>query len=157
MSSITQFNLLLEKHVFFFDYPIEKKITIFEQFALLYLKERPGLDIIQKSLDLLQKEDISIDEIARKCNCSYKKLYRLYKTHCGVTPMAMKKTMRFRNILKKIKNKKKGSRLSDIAIDFGYYDQAIFNKAFKQLTGESPKKFFKTVSILSERDMYFKS
>ena len=105
----------------------------------------------------MQKDKLSVQEIADECNCSYKKLYRLFLSHCGTTPMIMKKNIRFRNALKKIEQQDVNFKLSDVAFDSGYYDQAFFNRAFKKLTGETPKKFFKHVTVLSKKDIYFKS
>ncbi|SED23356.1 AraC-type DNA-binding protein [Tenacibaculum sp. MAR_2009_124] len=152
-----EFNKLLDKHPDFFDYSMERKIDLFETFLLQILDVKQGIDIITKAIQLISERDLSIEEVASACNCSYKKLYRLFKLHCGVTPITLKKNIRFRKVLKKIKTDGKKSKLSDIALDFGFYDQALFNKAFKQLTGENPKSFLKNVRILSESDMYFKT
>ncbi|MBL4604534.1 MAG: AraC family transcriptional regulator, partial [Flavobacteriaceae bacterium] len=70
--------------------------------------------------------------------------------------MIVKKNIRFRNALLRIENQDVNFKLSDVAFDSGYYDQAFFNKAFKKLTGETPKQFFKNVSVLSKKDIYFK-
>lgn len=152
---VPEFNTVLELYPQFFSYSTSRKIEIFETFLLEALSEKKDLNIVVKSIYLMRNTDVSIEYIAKQCNCSYKKLYRLYKIHCGTTPMVVKKNIRFRNALKRIKNK--DLKLSDIAIDLGYYDQAIFNKAFKQLTGENPKQFLKNISVLSEKDMYFKT
>jgi AraC-like DNA-binding protein len=37
----------------------------------------------------------------------------------------------------------RSGRLSQIAYDNDYYDQAHFNKDFKEFTGMTPKEFFK--------------
>ncbi len=153
---LSEFDRLLHDHPEFFDYPIAQKIAIFETFLLPFLNEKQNIDIITKAIQLISEKDVSIEEVAEACNCSYKKLYRLFKLHCGVTPMTLKKSIRFRNVLKKIKSEGGNSKLSDIALDFGFYDQALFNKAFKQLTGENPKSFLKNISIHKEKDMYFK-
>ncbi|CAM1365517.1 helix-turn-helix domain-containing protein [Tenacibaculum xiamenense] len=153
---IHEFNQLLNQLPDFFDSSTNHKIEIFEEFILQFLKEKQNVDLISKAIQLISEKDLSIEEVASACNCSYKKLYRLFKLHCGVTPMTLKKNIRFRNVLKKIKDDGDKSKLSDIALDFGFYDQALFNKAFKQLTGENPKSFLKNVSIHTEKDMYFK-
>ena len=154
---IDEFDDFIKNNSSFFNYSIEEKIKSFERFLLTILNEKKDIDTVIKSVFLMQNEKLSIEEIAKECNCSYKKLYRLYQSHCSTTPIIVKKNIRFRTALKKIKNGDARFKLSDVAFDSGYYDQAFFNKAFKELTGESPKKFFKNVSILSNKDMYFKT
>lgn len=154
---ITEFDDFIKQHPCFFDYPIDKKIKEFELFLTIILNEKKEVDTVIKSILLMKNEKLSIQDIAKQCNCSYKKLYRLYQIHCSTTPIIVKKNIRFRTVLEKIKNRGARFKLSDVAFDLGYYDQSFFNKAFKQLTGESPKQFFKSVSILSDKDMYFKN
>lgn len=154
---IDEFNNFKAENKLFFSLEIEDKIKIIEPFLLSNINEKNGLDIISKGLDLMKKDKLTIKEIANECNCSYKKLYRLFLIHCGTTPMIMKKNIRFRNVLQKIEHKDVDFKLSDIAFDLGYYDQAFFNKAFKKLTGETPKQFFKNVTVLSKKDIYFKN
>lgn len=154
---VNDFDSFKKENPLFFDSPIEEKIQKIESFLASILEEKRDVEIVSKSLDLMQNEEFTIQEIAEKCHCSYKKLYRLFLLHCGSTPMTIKKNIRFRNVLKKIECQDENFKLSDVAFEFGYYDQAFFNKAFKQLTGETPKQFFKKVSVLSEKDIYFKS
>ncbi|MBL4604533.1 MAG: hypothetical protein JKY02_02375 [Flavobacteriaceae bacterium] len=69
---ISEFDSFTEENQLFFDASIEKKIENIETFLCSNLQEKEGLDIVSKSLDFMQKEMLSIHEIADECNCSYK-------------------------------------------------------------------------------------
>ncbi len=154
---IEEFDDFLKNNTTFFHKSEIDKIKLIEDFLLTKLNEKKDLEIILKSISLMNSNVLTIHEIAKKCNCSYKKLYRLFLTHCGTTPSILRKNIKFRNSLKKIKAKNSCFKLSDIAFDLGFYDQAFFNKMFKKLSGETPKRFFKNVSVLSKKEIYFKN
>ncbi|CAM1344214.1 helix-turn-helix domain-containing protein [Tenacibaculum amylolyticum] len=153
---LTEFNDFLSNNSCFFERSENEKVDLIETYLLTKLNEKEGLDIVMHSISLMKNDQLSLQDIATACNCSYKKLYRLFVTHCGTSPIVIRKNNRFRNALEKIKNQDEGSKLSDVAFDLGYYDQAFFNKMFKDKTGNNPKQFFKDVSILSKKDIYFK-
>lgn len=154
---IEEFDDFLKDNPTFFNKTETTKIKLIEDFLLTKLNEKKDLEIILKSISLMKSNELTIHQIAKKCNCSYKKLYRLFLTHCGITPSILRKNIKFRYSLKKMKSKNSFFKLSDVAFDSGFYDQAFFNKIFKKLTSETPKHFFKNVSILSEKEIYFKN
>ncbi len=141
----------------FFELPIAKKVSIVESYLLSKLNEKKELSLIVDALNLLQQEKLSIKEIAKALKCSYKKLYRLFITHCRCSPTVIRNNIRFRNALEKIKTQNRNFKLSDIAFDQGFYDQASFNRMFKNQTGITPKQFFNQVSVFSQKNIYFKN
>lgn len=154
---IEEFDDFFNKNDTFFQKTETAKIKIIEDFLLTKLNEKKDLKIIIKSISLMDNNELTIHEIAKTCNCSYKKLYRLFLAHCGTTPSVLRKNIKFRNSIKKIKSKDSYFKISDIALDLGFYDQAFFNKMFKKLSGETPKQFLKDVSVLSKKEIYFKN
>ncbi len=154
---IEDFNDFFDVSNDFFNQPIEEKIKTVESYLLSKLNEKKELEIIIQAIHLLREEKLNVHEIAKELNCSYKKLYRLFITHCRCSPTVLRNNIRFRNALEKIKIKNKDFKLSDIAFDQGFYDQASFNRMFKNQTGVTPKQFFNQVSILSKSNIYFKN
>lgn len=154
---IVEFDNFIESNPSFFNYASFEKVSSFEQYLLTILDEKKELNIVLKSIDLIKFSNFSIEEIAKQCNCSYKKLYRLFKIHCMTTPSVIKKNLKFREALKKLKSKNGANKISDIAIDLGYYDQPFFNKSFKKSTGETPNLFFKDSSKIFKNGMFFKN
>ncbi|WP_299681253.1 AraC family transcriptional regulator [uncultured Tenacibaculum sp.] len=153
---IDDFKDFFDQNDNFFSQAIEIKIKIVEEYLLSKLNEKKELDIIIQAVHLLQEEKLNIDEIAKELHCSYKKLYRLFITHCRCSPTIIRNNIRFRNTLEKIKEKNKDFKLSDIAYEQKFYDQASFNRMFKAQTGVTPNQFFKEVNIFSDENIYFK-
>ncbi|NHN25061.1 helix-turn-helix transcriptional regulator [Flavobacterium jejuense] len=144
-----------------FNFPLlginsDEKVTYISNFLLEKLIEKQGTDIVIKAIELMDKNELSIDLIAKQCNCSPKKLYRLFKSLCGESPITFKKIIKFRKSLEKIKKVNPEFNLTEVALDSNYYDQANFNNAFKKLTGETPKHFFKKTQSISQKNIYFK-
>ncbi|SNR14248.1 helix-turn-helix domain-containing protein [Tenacibaculum jejuense] len=154
---IDEFADFLEQETNFFELSVHEKIKVVESYLHSKLNEKKELDLVIQALNLLEEEKLNIKEIAKELNCSYKKMYRLFITHCRCSPTVLRNNIRFRNILETLKTQNKNFKLSDIAFDEGFYDQASFNRMFKNQTGITPKKFFKEVSVFSKKNIYFKN
>ena len=136
---------------------ITDKIERLEKYLLSTFSPIDGTDIVEEALYYMHNYELSISEIAHKCNCSQKKLYRLFVSICGAKPSILKKIIRFRKALEQVKMIDNSFNLTDIAFGNGYYDQPYFNKEFKRLTGEKPKTFFNQVDIKTDENIYFKN
>lgn len=85
-----------------------------------------------------------ISDIALQAGVSRQYLHRIFCQYIGKSPAEFRKTHRFRSI---IDSYKKDSRLTRLTYDHIFFDQAHFNKEFKELTGLHPKAFFRNVDI----------
>jgi AraC-like DNA-binding protein len=62
----------------------------------------------------------------------------------GLTPKKYANIMRFQGALDFI-DRNPDVNISDVAIDFGYYDQPAFVRAFKKCTGLAPSDYRKLI------------
>lgn len=67
---------------------------------------------------------------------------RLFMKHVGVTPRLFARICRFHTAVHKM-NSGNYQKLTDIAYDTGFADQAHFIRTFKEFTGVTPKKYLK--------------
>lgn len=80
-----------------------------------------------------------ITDICKKNNCSVRTIERLYNKYIGLSPVKYNSLNRFHIISLSIANQN-FSKLSDLAYDGGYFDQAHFNRFFRRFTGSTPKQ-----------------
>lgn len=65
---------------------------------------------------------------------------RRFKEFAGLPPKLFSRIVRFQSTVKEYG--KKGQSLTEIAYEFGYYDQSHFIREFREFSGYSPKAFF---------------
>ncbi|RSC93482.1 helix-turn-helix domain-containing protein [Tenacibaculum singaporense] len=83
---------------------------------------------------------INIKQLSEKLCLSQRQFERKFKEHVGFSPKSFSRIVRFNALLGKYK--KENMSLTEIAYDFGYYDQAHFIQDFKQFSGYNPKTYF---------------
>lgn len=121
----------------------EESILNIENLNFLFEEKISEIQIdnrVIKSIDFIEKYqgDIEIKDLIKKVNISQRQLERLFLNHLGYSPKRFIRVIRFYNIHKNIvKNGTKN--LSAVANDYGYCDQAHFNKEYKEFTNYSPK------------------
>jgi AraC-like DNA-binding protein len=81
-----------------------------------------------------------IEDLCRSLGISRKHLGTLFRAHVGLTPKAYARMFRFRRAVDLVQ---KGVRLewTRVAMACGYYDQAHFNREFREFAGMSPGEF----------------
>ena len=77
----------------------------------------------------------------RTTGYSQRQLRRKFQQWTGWTPQKMSAVLRLQKFLKLYKQKNFAS-LTQLALASGYYDQAHFNRDFKQIVGTAPSHFF---------------
>jgi len=65
-----------------------------------------------------------------------------------MSPKQFARIVRFNTAVKHLKSIAKNTILTDIAIQFGYFDRAHFINDFKALCGESPLAYYKRLAGL---------
>jgi transcriptional regulator GlxA family with amidase domain len=75
-----------------------------------------------------------------------KHLGSLFRAHVGLTPKAYARVFRFRRSVDLVQ---KGARLdwARVAMACGYYDQAHFNREFREFAGMTPGEFASAGSV----------
>lgn len=122
-----------------------EKIKLIEAFLLNRLTDIETVDRIVKSTVetiLTANGQLSIDDLSKQTNINRRQLERKFSSTIGLSPKKLSKTIRLQATLKILLNKKFTS-LTTLAYQHEYYDQAHFIKDFKELTGLTPKEFYR--------------
>jgi AraC-like DNA-binding protein len=84
---------------------------------------------------------LPINSLAAELGCSRRHLASRFREQIGPTPKTVARILRFRRAMQMLAGDD-GRHVSEIAVDCGYYDQAHFNRDFRELAGTTPSTFF---------------
>jgi AraC-like DNA-binding protein len=119
------------------------RIAIVEKFLLkkVSARMRCDADVAISMMERCEYQE-SVTTIARQSKISVRKLQRSFSEVVGVTPKMYQRLLRFNKIFKCLQN----PSLTKVEASYlcGYFDQAHFNKDFKQFTEEDPSSYFKS-------------
>jgi len=121
----------------------KERIEIIENFLLEIFKNKGTIDSIVKStVDtiLSTKGNIPINAILKEDLSKRRQLERKFAKQIGISPKQLSKVIRLQAALKLLLNQQ-SENLTKIAYESEYYDQAHFNRDFKEFTGINPKEF----------------
>ncbi len=121
-----------------------KRIKLIEAFLQSRLKNKKNIDkIIKSTIEtiLATKGQFSVNEHSSQIKVNRRLLTRKFSTAIGLSPKQLAKTIRLQATLKKLLTQEVSS-LTDLAYENNYFDQAHFNKDFKEFTGITPKEFY---------------
>lgn len=82
----------------------------------------------------------NVKDLAYQCCISQRHFERNFKEHTGFSAKSFSRIIRFNALLSKLDYPNKS--FTEIALDFGYYDQSHFINDFKAFSGYSPKEYF---------------
>ncbi|MDD4357635.1 MAG: helix-turn-helix domain-containing protein [Smithellaceae bacterium] len=98
---------------------------------------------------LNEKGQFNVQHIIEKHAVSYTYMERLFHHYIGISPKKYSSLLRIKHIIE-LSKEKPSIRYIDLALEQGYYDQAHFNKEFKQFTGINPHTFYRTKKLLGD-------
>ncbi|MET1257019.1 AraC family transcriptional regulator [Aliikangiella maris] len=87
---------------------------------------------IERSLD----EDLSVEKLAAQACYSVFHFHRLFKAYFGESVYAYKKRLLLERSVKQLVHSQQS--ITEIALNAGYENQSAFNKAFRQMFGQTP-------------------
>ncbi|MFI3205944.1 MAG: helix-turn-helix transcriptional regulator [Clostridia bacterium] len=126
-----------------------------ENFLFLYYRLYYKKDLILskyatvkqcKEMIYLSKGSIKVNEIEENIGYSARYINKLFESEIGYSPKTFCKIVRFQNILfHLIQNP--NNKLVEVAMKYGYYDQAQMNKEFKKLANKTPTEY---INLLKE-------
>ena len=125
----------------------ELRTALLEKFLLTVLKSFPDQLVMKKAIELISDLEVKFDatKIATGLHISVRTFNRLFTKHLGLSPIAYRKVLQFRESLKNKLYNEQYKRLTDICYESNFYDPSYFNRIFKQFTGSNPSRFFKSV------------
>lgn len=143
---------------FFSTADLGKRIELLEAYLLTQYQPLTETSLLQAVIsDLTDFEQaLSLPEISKKWMLSEKTLNRTFKKHLGITPVSYRKIARFRHALSNKLLHQEFTSLTSLGYASNFYDQAYFTRIYKQLTGESPKDFFKSMRLHADRNLVFR-
>jgi len=85
-------------------------------------------------------EDITVEQLANIAGVSVPRLFSAFRKHKGISPINYVTNIRFERVHKALKNAGPGSRVSDIAMEWGFYQLGRFSQEYKRRYGEMPSE-----------------
>ena len=150
------FEPFFNNHPLFHTYSLNKKITTIENYLLSILSVKDHTDLVIKKIDhwLTDKSEY------KKSTKTDKTLYRAFKNICGESPGTLYKSIRLRKAMQAIiEQPNNDQKLTDIAYNLDFFDQAHFSKFFKKSTEKLPKNFTNNLTLLpieyEEENIFF--
>lgn len=92
------------------------------------------------------KQNVSINDVCRQHNISRKHLNFLFREYLGASPKMFSSLNRFQNILSTISKSGPG-KLTSLAYELDFFDQAHFNNNFKKFTGLKPNDYIRHAEL----------
>jgi AraC-like DNA-binding protein len=122
----------------------EGRLELLVQFLTEQLLQDKTLDaplqqLIKAEIDAGQQPDV--EKLYEQMHTSRRQFERRFKNLLGFTPREYAKIQRFRFALQQYQKEPEQS-FTQLALSSGYYDQAHFNRDFKELSGITPRSFF---------------
>ncbi|WP_199118509.1 helix-turn-helix domain-containing protein [Pedobacter sp. ASV28] len=120
------------------------RIQAIETFLTARLTTSESIDrMVKSTVDtiLTANGQLSINELSAQANINRRQLERKFAAHIGLSPKQLSKIIRLQATLKLLLDNK-SSKLTTLAYQGEYYDQAHFIKDFKEFTGQTPKEFY---------------
>ncbi|TCD01358.1 AraC family transcriptional regulator [Pedobacter psychroterrae] len=134
----------------------DEQIKIIETFLLQKYEHKVTIDHIVKSTVealLATKGNTSIANLLKEDPTKRRQLERKFVELIGLSPKQLGKVIRLQSALKLLLNQQP-EKLTRIAYESDYYDQAHFNRDFKEFTGINPKEFLESDKMLLSAIFY---
>ena len=135
-----------------------EQLAIIESFLSDHFTRIENEEALLKATAILSDftEDHSMNEVAEIAGMHYKVLYRSFMKYIGCSPAHFRKIARFRNSVDERLKSKGLPRFTEICYNNNYTDQPYFIKEYQRLTGESPKEFFRHISVLGDNNIIWR-
>ncbi len=135
-----------------------ERIEAIEQFLLDKLQDQLVIDqVVKSTIDILimTRGNNSIATIMKNDSASRRTLERKFSRQVGISPKQLGKIIRLQAALKSMLNRT-DEKLTRIAYENQYYDQAHFIKDFREFTGTNPGDYLTDDQMLLSSLIYSK-
>ncbi|MEO5906714.1 MAG: helix-turn-helix domain-containing protein, partial [Saprospiraceae bacterium] len=117
---------------------IKRNVAYLDGFFLNRLTE-PRNSLAPILLDIQnRKGQLVMDDLIRKHLITARQLERYFQSQVGISPKAFMNIVRFTDTMQRLKQRKSGESIMEIAFDCGYYDHAHLSRDIRQYTGMTP-------------------
>ncbi|MEO1437409.1 MAG: AraC family transcriptional regulator [Bacteroidota bacterium] len=96
-----------------------------------------------------------VNDLALHLGVSRKTLLRAFQKHLCCSVRDFIQVLRFRRALNQYQLAAEKPRLTELAYQSNYYDQAEFIHHFKRTTGFNPKRFFREVAQIGDQETFW--
>lgn len=118
-----------------------QRILFMNQFLSKQTEDVKHSSIIHSVRSICMNEgNVNIPQLSNQSFLSQRQFERKFKQLVGFSPKSFSRIVRFKATIDNYRANNK--TLTEIAYDFGYYDQSHFIEEFKQFSGYSPKLYF---------------
>lgn len=113
--------------------------------------------ILEKSIQYIfnHHENFSVTDFSNEIGISRQHLNRIFQFHMGVSVKKFHEIVLFRQTINKKLFVNPDENFTKLAYDFNFNDQSHFNKTYKNLTENSPKRFFNKGTIVGNEDTFW--
>lgn len=121
------------------------RIQLLEAFLRKQMKGIEPLKQLQHGVSLLKSAALkgSWQRLGYELNLSERQMERHFARYIGMSPKKLHRMFRLQRAIHLIEHQKELGLLH-IALEAGYYDQAHFNREFKNIVGASPKAYYQS-------------
>ena len=123
---------------------LHERIRLLDNFLLQQIDHSLSPDpmIIQAVQYIAMHEGmLTVESLLQTLSVTERTLERKFKLHIGITPKRFSDIVRLNISAKRMQRMKERHRLTGIAYESGYFDQAHFIKEFKKFTGITPQQY----------------
>lgn len=141
---LTEINLSLSKSLKGIDlYDEVFIINFFQKKFASFLERNTNAYIVQESFGLIKanKGDINIHQLSKSLRCSTRLVEKKFNQSIGMSPKEYATILKIRNLIDNLSKGQESQSLTQLALEYGFYDQAHFIKTFKKIAQISPGKF----------------
>lgn len=137
-------------------FDLDERVKILDDYFLSKLNDFKE-ETIEKAIDLIAKNNqkYKVSGLAEELKISQKTLNRKFQKQLNCTVKDYLEIAQFRKSFNHFLNSDKKDKLTNLALEFDYYDQSEFIRQFKKITGNNPKKLFQNVEHFGEEDIFW--
>lgn len=131
---------------------LNERVQLLDNFLLQEMNRYTAPDpvIIQAVKQIEEYQGlVSVESLLQTLFVSERTLERKFNQAIGISPKRFIDIVRLNISAKRLQQMKEKRRLTGIAYDSGYFDQAHFTKEFKKITGVTPQQYHDQVRPLA--------